>query len=294
MFALRLSRLAVTTVVASAAMVLPAATNVDASQHSERIAVVRSVGGVSRVVTMDPDGTNADTVLETRGIRAVDWSPDHRHLVVAIDTKFGSALYAMGHDGDDLTQLTDPALEADMPSWSPDGRTIAFSRSTSPSTAAIWTVDVVIGRERQLTGVANVAHLWPDWNYRGDRLVFTSDETGNREVWELEVGMGSPKALTRRGIDTGWANYSPDGSQILFTSWVGARTQIFSMDADGRNVVQLTASPDGRHGADWNRRGDGFVAMATFGTSALWSYDGRGANETLVSTMNVVVDVAWS
>lgn len=62
--------------------------------------------------------------------RAPTWSPSGEHLVFESDRASSAGLYAIfliKRDGTGITQLTDPALNADHPVWSPDGQHIAFS-----------------------------------------------------------------------------------------------------------------------------------------------------------------------
>lgn len=71
-------------------------------------------------------------LLESRSEqgRAPTWSPSGERLLFESDRASSVGLYAVfliNRDGTGITQLTDPALNADHPVWSPDGRHIAFS-----------------------------------------------------------------------------------------------------------------------------------------------------------------------
>jgi Tol biopolymer transport system component len=62
--------------------------------------------------------------------RAPAWSPAGDRLIFESDRASSVGLYAVfliNRDGTGITRLTDPALNADHPVWSPDGRHIAFS-----------------------------------------------------------------------------------------------------------------------------------------------------------------------
>jgi Tol biopolymer transport system component len=81
------------------------------------------------------DSGVARTVESTPGQgRAPTWSPDGK--VLAFESTRASligryAIFLIKRDGTGLTQVTDPALNADHPVWSPDGRRLAFSARAS-------------------------------------------------------------------------------------------------------------------------------------------------------------------
>ena len=97
------------------------------------------------------------------------------------------------------------------------------------------------------------------------RLAFASNRGGDHNSFGLYLIDGMGRNLSQVTIDgsfSGGAQWSPDGSQLLFTS----NSQVFKADADGRNPVQLTDSftnfanrpswsPDGSRILLWVQRG---------------------------------------
>jgi Tol biopolymer transport system component len=89
-------------------------------------------------------------LLESSGKqgRAPTWSPSGEQLLFESDRASSVGLYVVfliNRDGTGITQLTDPALNADHPVWSADGRHIAFSAhdpAQSPGRRGIGIIDL--------------------------------------------------------------------------------------------------------------------------------------------------------
>jgi Tol biopolymer transport system component len=163
------------------------------------------------------------------------------------------------------------------PRFSPDGRTVAFERWGAVLKSDIYLVPAEGGDPRRLTAKNNpvwgfdwsadgesliVASGYPTVSRRGDRLCIRTLE-GTVDVWR-EGGPASaaedsqPSRLISSPIYSNFAEYSPDGRQILFTSFRSGSDELWICDADGSAPRQLTHlqrsngaftgtwSPDGR------------------------------------------------
>src|SRR5262249_3433238 len=111
-----------------------------------------------------------------------------------------------------LWQLTfDPGLESE-PSWSPDGRMIAYSSDQSGN-FDIWVRPVGEGNPIRVT--TSEAHDWqPDWAPEGNLLAFRSERDGGG-LFVTPVFGGKERKVSSFGSYPRW---SPDGRQILFYS----------------------------------------------------------------------------
>jgi Tol biopolymer transport system component len=235
-----------------------------------------------RPATVNADGSGF-TVLDVpqlppdmdMGCKA--WSPDATRLLCQA-IRFGgdpslNGIYTIrAADGGGLTRLTvspyPPQGEfggGDIPGdYSPDGSRFVFMRAkpgADPNArhqrGALFVENSDGTGLRQLTpyGLANshdngVAHWSPD----GSRILFASahgslfvvrpDGAGLRAI-PLKTGGGFSYAFT-----PGW---SPDGTRIVFSLFLRKTGQvdIYTARADGRQVAQVTNTPDFEDFADW-------------------------------------------
>ncbi|MHB8589851.1 MAG: TolB family protein [Candidatus Dormibacteraceae bacterium] len=100
--------------------------------------------------------------------------------------------------------------------------------------------------ERQLTtGPAN--HHYPSISPDGTELLYTGDEGGVDELYELPLATPSAiRQITQRPLEANSASWSPDGKSIVYSALVrGASSyQVFIANRDGTNPVQLTHTSD--------------------------------------------------
>ena len=84
--------------------------------------------------------------------------------------------------------------------------------------------------------------LAPSGSPDGQKLAFASERNGNFDIYVTTVdGTGSARQLTKDPANDSFPVWSPDGRKIAFISTRnGNDTEIFVMDADGSNLIQLT------------------------------------------------------
>src|SRR5690606_39107010 len=79
----------------------------------------------------------------------------------------------------------------------------------------------------------------PDGTY----LVFSSERTGNREIFKVALDGTAPVQLTNTPYSDDDPSVSPDGSLIAYDSWPNGNADIFVMNADGSNVRRVYGTP---------------------------------------------------
>jgi Tol biopolymer transport system component len=175
-------------------------------------------------------------------------------------------LFSVGASATDVLSITPLVASGAQwgigaPTWSPDGRRVAFARFVDGS-PDIFVADADGGRERRIT--ADPAWDYePAWSPDGSRIAFMTNrflsETDSGAVVATVAPDGSDlRRLTSERIIAGSPAWSPDGRWIAFSNVVGtteSRSVIWLMAADGSGERQVTSGPYDRDPAIAQPRG---------------------------------------
>lgn len=128
------------------------------------------------------------------------------------------------------------------PSWSPDGRRIAYV-SFERGNSSIYIQEVATGQREVLAAFRGINGA-PAFSPDGTRLAMTLSRSGNPEIYVMDLASRQLTQLTRHfSIDTEpvWA---PDGRSLYFTSDRAGRPQIYELPAGGGEPTRVTFAGD--------------------------------------------------
>jgi TolB protein len=170
------------------------------------------------------------------------------------ETEAGKQIVVADWDGFNPQPLTGASINL-LPSWTPDGKTIAFTSFRDGAGAHIFTVDVTSRQIRPLVLMGDFATgsaYAPD----GLRFLFSASLDDNTDVFVSQADGSAGRRLTdARGIDIS-ATWSPDGKRIAFVSERAGSPQIYTMAADGSDVRRLTFQGNYNQEPAWSPKGD--------------------------------------
>ena len=134
-----------------------------------------------------------------------------------------------------VVNSTEPLMS---PSWSPDGRRLAYV-SFEGGNSAVWIQDIASGSREKLTSFRGINGA-PSFSPDGGRLALTLSKGGNPDVYVMDLGSKQLTQVTNHfGIDTE-PSWSPDGSSLYFTSDRGGRPQVYQVAASGGSATRVS------------------------------------------------------
>jgi TolB protein len=102
-------------------------------------------------------------------------------------------------------------------SWSPDGKTILFTRSNHGA-LNIYSISADGGPETALTTGTGTSDD-PDYSPDGQWIYFNSDRAGGMQIWRMRPDGSHPEQVTFDEMRNWTAHPSPDGKSILILSY---------------------------------------------------------------------------
>jgi Tol biopolymer transport system component/imidazolonepropionase-like amidohydrolase len=152
-----------------------------------RVELLDVAGGAVRELPV------ADTTI--RYVSDPAWEPGGRRLAVVAAparTPYGGRIWAVETATGTATPLTPAAIRAHAPSFSPDGKRIAFFAPDSARRTQLWVSSADgTGAPNRLTGHADVTPTRARWTADGRALVYTADG----RLWRVSAAGGEPSEI---------------------------------------------------------------------------------------------------
>jgi Tol biopolymer transport system component len=181
-------------------------------------------------------------------------SPDGRRVAVAIQEQ-EAQIWQYDLARETLTRLTFEGNNNVAPSWTPDGKRIAFiSNSAAPQNIFWLLADGSGGMERLTT--SQYTQVPMSWSADGQMLAFleVNPSTGY-DIWVLHMGERKPEPFLRTSFNESVPRFSRDGHWLAYISNESGRYEVY---------VQPFPGPGGK----WQISTEG-------GTEPVWNPNGR-------------------
>ena len=235
------------------------------------------------------------------------WSPDSRWLAVcdwAEDSPGPLSVFLLSVDSGERRRLTRPPEDSVvgdvMPAFSPDGRTLAFSRYSSGLRSDLYLLDLdedlnPRGEPRRRTFMERqlIGAMPQSFTSDGRDIVFSaaSSLTDSSGLWRVPVsGTASPERLPFGEVGIG-PQLSRQGNRLAYTE-TNLNFNIYRLNlpvADGvtGTAVKFISSSRWDHGAKYSPDGNriAFVSHRS-GASEIWTCDSDGSNPMQLTSLD--------
>lgn len=218
---------------------------------------------------------------EVKGIVSPELSPNGEHVTFVTQND----LWLWDVAGGEPKALTDDLYLEMSPTWSPDGKEIAYSSDKS-GTQNIYILNVESGEERQLTSFTNKSVRYADYSPDGDKIAF-QDQNGFTYTIQVETGEVEQVTDEEKTYpeDTGPPTWGPEGDTLAFAAlqpysdlYREGRSQILTVDIETGEEKYHEPLPEEPHKSISNRENSGPV----------WSPDGESMAFTIEGQLYIM------
>lgn len=153
--------------------------------------------------------------------------------------KFNYQLFIADADGARARRILNSDEPILSPSWSPDGKQIAYV-SFENGRPAIWRQVLATGEREKLTNFPGI-NSSPSWSPDGTKIALTLSKDGSPDIYILDLPTKKLRKIAAHNfaIDTE-PQWMPDGHHVIFTSNRGGRPQIYSVNVNTDQVQRVT------------------------------------------------------
>jgi Tol biopolymer transport system component len=236
------------------------------SPDGRKIAFTSHRTGDYEIYVMSADGSDQKQLTYTRTTTyGAAWSPDGNFIAFTSVWPQTEEVYVMNANGSGKQRLTATAYVEDghpkawnaHPTWSPDGRQIAFASARSGN-LEIHGMNADGSEPRQLTDSEGMKVL-PRWSPDGKHIAFEA----NGHIYVIDsLGRNLRQLTTTTFLDAN-PTWSPDGQYIAYQAHVGAdkdarpptigHAELFVVSLEGTQPIRLTTTDKGNQYPSWIR-----------------------------------------
>lgn len=266
------------------------------SPDGKRIAYVESHRPETHFVIADADGANEQTLLRASNeerffpfwkVNSTAWSPDGKNIAVVFEEKGENGSQAgillfNPTDGSESVLVPPQWAFVDFAVWL-NAETLVFMGFDDEWSNQIWAVDLQTGKTRQITN--NLQKY--NWLATHNNNLLTTEMNAVSGIYTADFAEGAktlqPREIYRESGDIshiGWGK----NNKIFYSSRVTGKSEIWQIEKDGTNPVQITSDANIFYGLAVSPT-DGSLIFPSKrnGKFSLWKTDANGQNLRQIS-----------
>jgi WD40 repeat protein len=220
------------------------------SPDGRKLAFVTFDKGDNAIAIFDLDRRRVERQIRVEGVGALTdpaWGPDGQIVFAGMSGGI-SDLYMLDVNGGRARRLTDDRYADLQPTWSPDGKSIAFTTDRGDGTSfeqltqgpmRIAVLEVATGRlTTPVPAFEGAKHINPQWSPDGKSLYYISDRGGFSDIYRHDLEGGTTTQVTRLATGVSGITYlSPSMSvarqsgRMVFSVFEHAGNSLYRLEA---------------------------------------------------------------
>ena len=171
------------------------------------------------------------------------------------------------------------------PAWSPDGKRIMLERDIDGA-STLMLYDLASRTARSLLAEPEDDDSWPAWSPDGKRVAFEryDYETDTKDLWVVGADGKGARSVLATAADEMNPQFTPDGTRLTFTSDRESNADIAVANADGTDERFIVTGTAWSHDPSWSPDG----------TALVFTSDGPGSSPSVLSRARAAAPVEAS
>jgi len=206
-----------------------------------------------RLVWVTRNGAEQTVTAPVRTYLFPRLSPDGRTVAVGVSERETHIwLYDLARETS--TRFTFEGIVNHNPTWTPDGKRIAFNSDKDGETSIYWQLTDGSGGLERLT-TSPYPNIPMSWSSDGQLLAFIeSNPTTGSDIWVLRLSDRKPQPFLQTTFNESVPRFSPDGHWLAYISNESGRFEVYVQPYPGPGG-KLQISTEGGTEPVWNRNG---------------------------------------
>jgi len=215
-----------------------------------------------------------------------EFSPDGMETVYRdshLGINHGDEIYLMNSSGSNKVNLTRTTDNDWSPTFSPDGRRIAYASEKGTFTVCLWLMDADGSHKRRLTNQTDES---PTWSAEG-LIAFSRLSSGNGDIFVVRPDGSDLRQLTSSAEQDESPVFSPDGRWIAFERGFEGHRDVWLMRADGSHAHAIVATACEEAQPAWSADGETLLYARQ---GQLYSFGRDGSSPTPLGVRGTIAD----
>lgn len=231
-------------------------------------------------VDLQTKKTKNITNVKKGGCRCPSPSPDGK--LIAFMRDYEAGVYVMKADGSNQRRVSTHGHRDVSPTWSPDGKMLAYLDLKSIANNRVRTMIYVVNfdgsNDRLLTESADD----PQWSKDGKSILCSASRNKKWNIHLIDPKTGKETNLTNSPHFEASPKWSPDGDKIAFLRRVDKKYELHMMQKDGKADTKIVTFEDRRYT---------FFTWSPDSSRIAFTNGKKGAEKTYIATLNNKIEI---